>query len=228
MPMRRRKPNVRRRRRVPKFMYRRRGRKVSIMKGIVPKVHIAKLKYVDQYTITPTIGGIPARQVFRCNSLNDPDLSGLGHQPMGYDQLMALYSRSRVVGAKINCTFVSADSTSNNSSAIVGIVQTSTSGNFATVTEWLEQKRCVYKAVQLGENPTPISLTYSLKKSQGIKNVMDNYEVSAVNGANPTIEDFFQVFVTGVSVVQIPSPVRVTVHVEYVAVFSDPVDLLSS
>ena len=226
MAYRRKRMTRRPRRRVPRRLIR--MKRNPYLKALIPRTHIAKLRYVDQYTFTPVLGGIPVRQIFRCNSLNDPDLSGLGHQPMGYDQLMALYSRSRVVGAKISINFVSSDSTSNNSSAIVGVCQTSTTNNFSDTNTFLEQKNGRYKIVQLGENPRPISLRYSLKKSQGIKNVMDNYEISAVQNANPNIEDFFQVYVSGVSSVQIPSPVRATIQIEYIAVFSDPVDLLAS
>jgi hypothetical protein len=44
------------------------------------------LRYVDNVTLTSTVGG-QAYYQFRVNSLFDPDLSGTGHQPRGYDQL---------------------------------------------------------------------------------------------------------------------------------------------
>jgi hypothetical protein len=44
------------------------------------------LRYVDAVTLTSTSGG-QAYYQFRANSLFDPDLSGSGHQPRGYDQL---------------------------------------------------------------------------------------------------------------------------------------------
>jgi hypothetical protein len=37
-------------------------------------------------------------QVFRLNSLFDPDRTNAGHQPRGFDQLAALYNRYRVFG----------------------------------------------------------------------------------------------------------------------------------
>lgn len=41
---------------------------------------------------------------FRANSVYDPNLTGVGHQPMGHDQLAALYDKYRVYNAKIVLT----------------------------------------------------------------------------------------------------------------------------
>lgn len=47
----------------------------------------------------------PAAYVFRANSLFDPDFTGVGHQPRGFDQLMALYERYVVTGVKVEAWF---------------------------------------------------------------------------------------------------------------------------
>ena len=43
---------------------------------------------------------------FNLNSLYDPNESGLGHQPMGFDELMSIYEKYTVVGAKITVCFL--------------------------------------------------------------------------------------------------------------------------
>jgi len=40
---------------------------------------------------------VGSNQIFNLNSLFDPDRSGIGHQPYGYDQLAAIYNRYRVL-----------------------------------------------------------------------------------------------------------------------------------
>lgn len=61
--------------------------------------YITKLKYA-QVQFLNTAG--PAAWRFRLNSLFDPDFSGIGHQPYGFDQLSPLYNRYRV----ISCSYV--------------------------------------------------------------------------------------------------------------------------
>lgn len=67
----------------------------------IPQRYITKLKYVTTVT-TSLVNGTNA---FRLNSLFDPDQTGLGHQPYGYDQLAQLYNRYRVIscGWRIQC-----------------------------------------------------------------------------------------------------------------------------
>lgn len=54
------------------------------------------LKYVDTFSVslTASTGG---QQIYNLNSLFDPDRTGTGHQPYGFDQMAALYNRYRVL-----------------------------------------------------------------------------------------------------------------------------------
>jgi len=61
--------------------------------------YICKLKYC---TAVNTDGS--GRYTFNLNSLFDPDLTGVGHQPYGYDQLAVLYNRYRVIGTSWHIT----------------------------------------------------------------------------------------------------------------------------
>jgi len=58
----------------------------------IPQRYVCKMKYADDVT-TDGLGSFR----FNLNSLFDPNRSGLGHQPYGFDQLAALYNRYRVV-----------------------------------------------------------------------------------------------------------------------------------
>ncbi len=52
-------------------------------------------------TILNQITGV--RQ-FKLNSMYDPDHTGIGHQPLGYDEWTTFYNRYRVFGAKVTIT----------------------------------------------------------------------------------------------------------------------------
>lgn len=81
----------------------------------------SRLRYVDTISIDVSAASI-ANHVFRCNSVFDPDLTGIGHQPFGYDQHTLLYDRYRVLSSKITVTPVDVDS-SNGTPCLWGIYE---------------------------------------------------------------------------------------------------------
>lgn len=58
----------------------------------IPNRYICKMKYAE--SITTNASG---QFQFRLNSLFDPNSTGVGHQPYGFDNLALLYNRYRVV-----------------------------------------------------------------------------------------------------------------------------------
>jgi len=61
-------------------------------------------KYSDIYPFSlATVTG--TNQVMNLNSIYDPDRTGTGHQPYGFDSLAALYARYRVWAVKWKVTF---------------------------------------------------------------------------------------------------------------------------
>lgn len=63
------------------------------------------LKYVDTYTLT-SLAGVSAKHIMRCNSVYDPDKTGVGHQPMWHDLIASVYRKYRVISSKIKVTFI--------------------------------------------------------------------------------------------------------------------------
>lgn len=63
----------------------------------IPARFITKHKYAEAVTVSAA--GI-AGYKWNLNSLFDPNRSGIGHQPYGYDQLAGLYNRYRVISCK--------------------------------------------------------------------------------------------------------------------------------
>lgn len=60
-----------------------------------PKSMKVCMKYSTHIALTNS-AGLSADQVFRLNSIFDPDFTGSGHQPQGHDQWNFLYARYRV------------------------------------------------------------------------------------------------------------------------------------
>lgn len=63
-----------------------------------------KLRYVGYGTMNPAAAVTSTCHVFRLNSLYDPDYTGAGHQPYGYDQMSTFWTDYRVVGVRWKLT----------------------------------------------------------------------------------------------------------------------------
>lgn len=126
--------NVRKTRRI------RKARKTLVVnKAItpVPQRFITKHKY----STTFTIGSLNPIYRFRLNSLYDPDLTGTGHQPYGFDQMAALFNRYRVYG----CSYI-INGYQFNSPIRYGVVATNDAAsptNMATLIEYPRSKSTV-------------------------------------------------------------------------------------
>lgn len=76
----------------------------SMQKQLLGDKWKVMMPYFDSGLSIPTggaVGGLPYSYVFRANSLYDPDYTGVGHQPLGYDQFSPMYKQYCVVGVKI-------------------------------------------------------------------------------------------------------------------------------
>lgn len=88
--------------------YRKKRSQKKYKRSIIPTApknfNVVKLHYTENILLTP--GAIPAAYVWKINDVYDPNLSGTGHQPYFRDQMYAIYSKCRVLWAKITCTFI--------------------------------------------------------------------------------------------------------------------------
>lgn len=92
-------PRIRKtyRRKARKAVKKSRGRKMTLYNTALSPFaqrYITKMKYSDTFTIS-SLG--TNRYMFNLNNIFDPNRTGVGHQPYGYDQLGAIYNRYRVI-----------------------------------------------------------------------------------------------------------------------------------
>lgn len=67
-----------------------------------------QLYYETGKTLTSTIGSAAA-YVFSANGIFDPNITGTGHQPIGFDQMMLMYEQYTVIRSHIKVTFLATD-----------------------------------------------------------------------------------------------------------------------
>ena len=97
--------------------YRRRGRKYTSVRKFVKQgtliadKQFVKFKYNSTFTFST---GSVGTYVYAGNSLYDPNITGAGGQPQGFDQWQGFYTRYRVRGCKIVVTFVEGGASAGN------------------------------------------------------------------------------------------------------------------
>lgn len=185
-----------------------------------------RLRYADVYSLTGSAGAI-GNNVFRMNGCNDPDFSGVGHQPMFYDQFAgavgsAPYSRYRVLGTKLKVTFSISSPPSllaaNYGPTLVAVIpQMSNALLASTVSGVMETDNSNWAVLcdkTGGNNVKTLTATYSPVRDIGVDSGDDT--VAAAYNANPSQQ--FYCHVMKVDTVG-PGTVQAFVEIEYLVEF---------
>lgn len=192
----------------------------------VPENRKVTMRYFQQVTFTPSVAGVPSVQVFRANSLFDPDLTGTGGQPQGFDQYMALYNTFTVIGAK--CTIVPIGNSAASMSGVIGNQLRLSSVTSTDVKEYIEGPYCVWSGVKTWSEPSPLVSGFSTKNHMSVVNPLDDPDLQGSASANPTTGAFWHVFYTGPQTTVSGGTVYAQVLIEYTAILTDPKDLANS
>lgn len=162
----------------------------SNFRSVIPRIRspdfgypdklVTSLRYVDTFNLTGAAGAIGAN-VFRMNSLFDPDFTGLGHQPYFYDQLCgatgnAPYNKYRVIGSKMTVRFAISNAPSlaaaNVGPVVVGITTNTSGGLYASsVSALMESTNTPYTILEDksgGNNVKTLSVTFVPSRDLGM------------------------------------------------------------
>jgi hypothetical protein len=186
-----------------------------------PPVFRMQHRYVQSSSITAAVGSL-ATQVYRTNSLFDPDLTGVGHQPYGFDQFKTYYATYLVTAS--TCSVEASIATA---SALVGLTVSTDSALAAlttadTLTEPGRGQAGILNPVD-GTIRT-FQAKWALKDIPG----HDPADYSALVGANPTNSDFYTVYAQEAFSLA-GSPVCVfTTCIVYDVEYRDPITVVAS
>lgn len=97
----------------------------------MPKRKKVILRYADLAQFPAVAAGAMSTLVYRANSVFDPNKSGAGHQPMGFDTWASLYNHYIVTKSEIRCTI---RQDTNDNVANVWILDTDDDG--APTADW--------------------------------------------------------------------------------------------
>lgn len=187
-----------------------------------------RFRFQQVITLTESAAGVGESYVFRVNSLYDVNLTGVGAQPVGYDQWSALFARSRVYGGKFSIQAV----TANTNPAVIGMFQLNGGSSMPSADAWQAQKTSKWKLVsgKGGLDAFQAARAYKVAPMLGVteqaimteEDYSESYLGPAVSGPNQAL---FAIFVRGIAGVASASFV---VIVDLFAKMEQPLALSSS
>jgi len=154
-------------------------------------------KYVEGFLVSPTAGAM-ATYNFNANGMYDPNRTGTGHQPMYFDQMMALYDHYVVTKARITVTICPA--AQSNVVLHAGLFENDDGSTTPSSVEYIAEQTSG-STRHIGANSTdPVKLTktYRPKKIWGASPLsMAAQQGSAA--ANPTEETVWTLAIQNVT-----------------------------
>ncbi len=207
--------------------YRRRRRKKHRKKlpyELIPKKAIRRLRYHTQVNINPG-AGVAGYHIFSANGMFDPDITGVGHQPMGFDQMMVMYDHYHVIGAKCVARFYNTDAASATP-AWVGISCTddallSSSSVEKLVESGKTTKKFLMKPATGGANYQTVTKKCSPPKYTSVSKPLSENNLSGSATANPVEQVYFAVWIGPVDSTDLGN-YGLVVTIDYIAVFTEP------
>lgn len=184
----------------------------------------AKLNYSEGFTLTTgTAGVMGTEQIYGLNNLYDPNYSGVGHQPYGYDQMSPLYRVYMVFGINMEITITDP----SNDGLVVGAVVQPSNGT-ATVATYTpdvikERPGSVTRVINNSGSQKQVIRQYiPLHRLEGISKSMWNARSTYAStvGAGPSSEQFLRIAV-GSDAGNVGHTVKVRVYFTYYCKFYD-------
>lgn len=185
-----------------------------------PKTRLVRMKYTGSFRLTPGAGTLD-NHFFSMNSINDPDRTGVGHQPYTHDTWQTIYNHYFVVKSAITvvCTPTSA------TPVVVGIAPNDNTTDGFDFDTCIENPKVRYRVS--GDAGTVMRLTSGYNNRRMFP-VTGRSSLGATFGSNPTEEAFFQIFARHLNVSSTGGTVDCLVTAVYTVMLTDPKELGAS
>lgn len=190
---------------------------------------VMNLQYFHGTLIQEPSTGVGAFNQYRLNSLYDPDMSGTGKQPLGFDQYSVLYSRYRVLKAhvEVHC----ANRVDSSFANYVLVVWPSAQSSITSDPEsWAAQPMAQYRLGSIvagGGAIQSVKFTVDLARLLGVNAIeyKTDADFSSITNANPLRVAYLHVGMYGIGTI---AGCIITTKITYTAEWSQPVTLALS
>lgn len=197
--------------------------------GMLGKTHRQVFRYVDRIVLNPGLGTL-ATHIFQANGAYDPDITGTGHQPIAFDQLVGIfYNHYTVIGAKIKCTFIADADAATNQACIVAVETKSSTGATIDYSDLLEHGNSSHAVMTTGTANQKATVTRRVNMSKFLgQKVLQEDANAGTASTNPNEGVFFHVTATAVGNSLDPPALNVLVELDMITILHEPKALVGS
>lgn len=191
-------------------------------KGPLPQNQKVTFTYYEYISLSPGAAGVPAEYVFSANGIYDPNVTAAGHQPRGFDQLMALYDHFTVIGSSINITASNKDSTG---AQLIGVYVSDNPTTAGVPDDIMEKRVIAYKALaQNSGGPSNGTICMNLNPNTylGRPNPLSVDTLRGNVSANPSEQVYFILFAMPMAEGVDEDQIHCHVRIEYTAILTEP------
>lgn len=202
-------------------------------KGLTPSLPLGKtfkmtMRYCESaISLNPGIGGLPANYVFSLNGLYDPNYTGTGHQPLGYDQIMTMYDHYTVIGARIRVNFMNNDATYGQTVALHIKDSPAATTDITNIIENGQNRYSIIGPTDSGTSSKTMTINWSASKFFSTKKLVGSSLYRGALASNPDEQAYLHLVAQPLSGVD-SSDIRCMIDIEYITILSEPKTLAQS
>ncbi len=207
-----------------------------LYRQLQPKLYRVKMRNKSLFNHTidpPTTAGTTSSTFLNisCNGIFNPSTTNVLGQPMGFDQLMAMYDHYTVVSSKIKITlFLNGVDRPIACTLMVMDTENTALGIERTSEQYGARIKYLSGNPAGGNNKVSISKTWSARKTNGQsgKRLLMDDQLQGSSTANPAEEWFYHLEVGNLFDTANPSPLTFTIEQDYNVIFHERRSLLQS
>jgi hypothetical protein len=177
-----------------------------------------KLHTTFRYVTHFALNGVNSTHVLSVNGLYDPDITGVGHQPYLFDQLMAIYRRYEVKSSRIEAIVTNRATNSSVALVVYPSIESSPPSTTAYAAELPLARRQIVTADTGGPCRATVRHEVNVSTFIGRTTASVNYTGSA--SANPSIPVYWMVAAGAVDGVS-TTTVDVAIKIDYSVMLYD-------
>ncbi len=185
-----------------------------------------KMAYSEPTITLDAAAGLLADYVYSANGIFDPNITGVGHQPLGFDEIKNMYDHYVVIGCRIVSTFINVGSDTMQ----VGISLKDNATAVQALTDLIENgsgKTSTLGPFGSSSDSKTISMNVNPNRFLGRSHPLSDPELKGASDSNPVEQAYLHVWagaVTGDN----PSAIQVSNYLEYTVIWLEPVQLVGS